>query len=73
MRNYGIQTQIHYPILDSQQRGFGLGEMQKDIPISVQSVHQIVTIPLFPELESDEVEIITKALEAFQSEIVTDV
>lgn len=73
MRNYGIQTQIHYPILDSQQRGFGLGEMQKDIPISVQSVHQIVTIPLFPELESDEVEIITKALEAFQSETVTNV
>jgi len=47
--------------------------MQTDIPISVQSVHQIVTIPLFPELESDEVQIITKALEAFQSETVANV
>lgn len=73
MRNYGIQTQVHYPILDSQQRGFGLGAMQTDIPISVQSVHLIVTIPLFPELENDEIEIITKALEAFQSETVSNV
>ena len=73
MRNCGVQTQVHYPILDSQQPGFALGDVQADIPISVQSVRTIVTIPLFPELESKEVDIITDALKGFQLKSVANV
>lgn len=73
MRNCGVQTQVHYPILDSQQRGFDFREISTNLPISVQTVCQIATIPLYPELRNDEVEVITNALKAFRPETVANV
>ncbi len=56
----GIQTAIHYPVPDYRQPGF----MQEalGLPNTEEACRKIVSIPLFPELEDDEVRRICEAL-----------
>jgi dTDP-4-amino-4,6-dideoxygalactose transaminase len=65
MGDGGIQTSIHYPILDIDQPGLGLGHKNAHLPISVTSNLRIVTIPLFPELDDHEVDQICNSLSQF--------
>ncbi len=62
LSDFGIQTAIHYPILDVDQVGLPNNSSDWDLPVSRDSAHRIVSIPLFPELTSEEVKIICTAL-----------
>jgi dTDP-3-amino-2,3,6-trideoxy-4-keto-D-glucose/dTDP-3-amino-3,4,6-trideoxy-alpha-D-glucose/dTDP-2,6-dideoxy-D-kanosamine transaminase len=62
MRELGIQTEIHYPILDCNQSGLAPTLGLNSLVNSRHSVGQIVSIPLFPELDADEVKILYEAL-----------
>jgi dTDP-3-amino-2,3,6-trideoxy-4-keto-D-glucose/dTDP-3-amino-3,4,6-trideoxy-alpha-D-glucose/dTDP-2,6-dideoxy-D-kanosamine transaminase len=65
MEQRGVQTAIHYPVLDSEQPGLALRGLKPNIPISTKANSRIVTIPLFPELLNDEVELICEALREY--------
>jgi aminotransferase EvaB len=65
MEDYGVQTAVHYPILDIEQPGLRRLSKNANLPVSVKSNSRIVTLPLFPELTIDEVEHICKALSQF--------
>jgi dTDP-4-amino-4,6-dideoxygalactose transaminase len=62
LSNFGIQTAIHYPILDVDQVGLSNVALLSNLPVSRDSVNRIVSIPLFPELTKEEVKTICKAL-----------
>ena len=64
MKDLGIDTGIHYPKLDYQQRAFD--KTEKKFPISEKWVQQIVTVPLFTKMSLSEVDIVEKALREFE-------
>ena len=51
----GIQTSIHYPILDTQQEGLSAHSLPASLPISENIVGRILTLPCFPEMTEDEI------------------
>jgi dTDP-4-amino-4,6-dideoxygalactose transaminase len=62
-KNDGIQTDVHYPILDTDQSGLGLRDPLKfNLANSNSLAKRIFTIPCFPELTSAEIELICKSL-----------
>ncbi len=65
MKQQGIETSIHYPILDTDQPGLLLANQEIDIPASISANSRIVSIPLFPELEEFEVNAICSSLKKF--------
>ena len=65
MKEHGIQTGIHYPILDSNQLGLPDMAQTATLPNSISSVDRIVSIPLFPELSDNEIGAICDALRSF--------
>jgi len=70
MANKGISLDVHYPILDSEQSGWKNLSMRvdkyNDLKVSKQIVNNIVSIPCFPELKSEEIEYICAALKEWQ-------
>jgi aminotransferase EvaB len=56
MNELGIQTEIHYPIIDCDQFGLKQFSVNTPLPITRKVNSSIVTIPLFPELSEVEVE-----------------
>lgn len=69
MKSRGIETDIHYPILDCDQPGW-IGQSinaEFDLPISRQSVGQLCSIPCFPELRVDEIERVVASIDEWES------
>lgn len=65
MEGRGIQTDIHYPILDTHQIGLSGAKQEHLLPISNSTVGRIISIPLFPELLDTEINNICNALKDF--------
>jgi aminotransferase EvaB len=59
-RNYlkemGVQTDVHYPVLDTEQIGLRTSNVNISLQNSLSANNRIVSIPLFPGLLSEEVE-----------------
>ena len=58
----GIQTGVHYPVLDRDQPGFPQPAAVTDLEFAEGLVSRIITLPLFPELRDDEVERVATAI-----------
>jgi dTDP-4-amino-4,6-dideoxygalactose transaminase len=65
MKWHGIQTEIHYPILDCDQVGLSGIKGHFELPNSISAVESIVSIPLFPQLTEFEINTICKTLKTF--------
>jgi aminotransferase EvaB len=65
MNEHGIQTEIHYPILDCDQKGLTSPFKSSNLERSRHASNSIVSIPLFPELSEEELVQITSALMDF--------
>jgi aminotransferase EvaB len=65
MRALGISTDIHYPILDCDQKGLAASRIESQLLNSRRASDSILTIPLFPELSESEVTRIVTALASF--------
>lgn len=57
-----VETTVHYPVLDSDQPAWRGTFVSEEIPQAKVLVNQIYTVPCFPELYEDEIEIICKTL-----------
>jgi aminotransferase EvaB len=62
----GIQSDIHYPILDTEQNGLLPSSVNSALKESQRVRDLILSVPLFPELRNQEVEQICAALANFQ-------
>lgn len=58
----GIQTAVHYPILDCDQAGLPNRGTVDQIPVSRAAKDEIVSLPCFPELTSTEVTTVVTAV-----------
>jgi dTDP-4-amino-4,6-dideoxygalactose transaminase len=56
LRQHGIATEIHYPVLDYQQPLLKKNFSTTDLPVSELVIKEIVTLPCYPELPLDAVE-----------------
>lgn len=62
----GISTGLHYPIPIHLQKAYkNLGHSRGDFPISEKLSEEILSLPIFPELEKSQVEFICKSIRKF--------
>ncbi len=69
LQHQDIPTAIHYPIPLHRQEAFAyLGYEEGNLPVSEQSARQILSLPMSPELKSEEIEYIAgKIAEALET------
>jgi aminotransferase EvaB len=65
----GIQTGIHYPVLDSHQIGCQQYPRCNSLANSLDSVGRILTLPISPYLREDEIHYLIKSLNDFSANI----
>jgi len=66
LKEKGIGTSIYYPIPLHLQKCFEyLGHKKGDFPVAERTCEEILALPIFPELEMDEVDYVCDAIEAF--------
>lgn len=59
----GVATAVHYPVPDHHQPALaGLGLRATPLPVTERAVQHVLTVPCFPELTDDELELVTAAL-----------
>jgi len=70
LQNYllenGIGTKIHYPIpIHLQKPAKKLGYKKGDFPVAESQAHKVLSLPIYPELTSDQVELVTSKIKEF--------
>jgi dTDP-4-amino-4,6-dideoxygalactose transaminase len=61
-----INAQIHYPIpIHLQQAYSHLGYKEGSFPVAEMAAKRIISLPMFPELEQQEIEYVVKQIESF--------
>ncbi len=72
LRERGIATGIHYPIPIHLQRAYAhLGYWPGDLPVTEEAAAEIVSLPMYPELEAEEIAYVADAVHAFAAERVS--
>jgi dTDP-3-amino-2,3,6-trideoxy-4-keto-D-glucose/dTDP-3-amino-3,4,6-trideoxy-alpha-D-glucose/dTDP-2,6-dideoxy-D-kanosamine transaminase len=67
MEQRGIATDIHFPLLDTQQPAFDPGSVVPSLPVAERAVTEIVSLPCFPGMTDDEITAVSEALSAWSS------
>lgn len=62
MKNLGVDTDVHYPLLDNEQIGLTMGGFPSEIPNSRDLVSKIVSIPIFPQMTKKEISAVIEAV-----------
>ncbi|EBA17970.1 putative aminotransferase [Roseobacter sp. SK209-2-6] len=61
----GVQTLVHYPIPPHQQTAYaGLGIARDSLPIANQLASEVLSLPIGPHLQEDQVEKVIKAVQS---------
>ncbi len=66
LRDNGIGSEVHYPLLDTQQPIFQAAAAKIRLPASERAVQEILTLPCYPELTDAEVTRVCDALAAWK-------
>jgi len=63
LSNKGVETGIHYPIALPNLIAYRhLGFTDKDFPVANSNAHQILSLPMYPELDEQSIEYVSKLL-----------
>lgn len=66
LKSQGVLTGIHYPIpIHLQEAIKFLGYKLGDLPITEKVVSQILSLPMYPELNNQEIEFVARSIELF--------
>jgi len=64
--NKGIETKVHYPIpIHLQEQSLSLGFKEGDFPVAESQAKRILSLPLYPELANEQVNMIINAIKSF--------
>lgn len=66
LHDNGIATDIHYPILDCHQPVVGATCKGVSLPVSEEARDKILTLPCYPELTFDEVDVIANCINRWE-------
>lgn len=62
----GVQTGIHYPIPIHLQKAYSnLGYSRGSFPLTERLADEIVSLPMYPELSADQIQVVANAVEEF--------
>ena len=64
---HGVETAIHYPLLDTMQPAWQSQLTRKSLPLSEYATNRIVTLPCHPGMTDFEVEMVCRAIEATET------
>jgi len=68
LKSQGIDVLIHYPIPIHLQEAYrDLGYKEGDFPVAEKVAKEIISLPMFPELTSAEIEYIVEKINEFYS------
>lgn len=63
LRATGVQTGIHYPIPVHLQKAYEhLGHLPGDLPVTEKAAHELLSLPMFPELQLEQLESVARAV-----------
>jgi len=63
LRAAGVHTGIHYPIPVHLQKAYGdLGYGPGDLPVTENAAQELLSLPMFPELQTEQVEAVCRAV-----------
>lgn len=66
LQEHGISSTVYYPVPMHLQAVFaGLGYQPGDFPVAEVACNEVLSLPMFPELTDDEIELIGKAVVRF--------
>jgi dTDP-4-amino-4,6-dideoxygalactose transaminase len=66
LKEQGVGTGIHYPVPLHLQKAYQrLGYRQGDFPICEKVAREIVSLPMFPQLQSDQQQRVVQAVAEF--------
>ncbi len=66
LQEHGISSTVYYPVPMHLQAVFaGLGYQPGDFPVAEVACNEVLSLPMFPELTNDEIELIGKAVVEF--------
>ena len=66
----GISSMIYYPVSNHLQEVYkDLGWKKGDLPISEELQEKVLSLPIYPDLSKENVDLIVEALKEFQSTI----
>jgi dTDP-4-amino-4,6-dideoxygalactose transaminase len=69
LKEKGIGTLIHYPIPIHIQKAYGeLGYRKGDLPVTEKHAQEVLSLPFFPELTTEEMGKVNKGIKSFFSE-----
>jgi dTDP-4-amino-4,6-dideoxygalactose transaminase len=70
LKSYGVSTGIHYPIPLHLQKAYQyLGYKEGDFPIVESYTKEALSLPIFPELEEEEIERVTQLIKEFNKDV----
>ena len=62
----GIETKIHYPIpIHLQAASSSLGYKKGDFPVAEKQSRHILSLPMYPELDDDQIDNVISAIKTF--------
>ena len=68
LKSKGIATGIHYPIALPNLRAYSyLNHSESDFPEASKASHEVLSLPMFPELQENQIQYIVQAVTAFFS------
>jgi dTDP-4-amino-4,6-dideoxygalactose transaminase len=68
LKERGIGTEVYYPLSLHQQECFGsLGYKEGDFPASEKAAHEVLALPVNPEVSADDIDYICDAIKSFYS------
>lgn len=71
LKSQGVFTGIHYPIpLHLQKSMASLGYQEGDFPITEQATTQILSLPMFADLEDEQIEFVANMITEFQTTVL---
>ena len=66
LQDKGIETKVHYPNpLHLQQASCDLGYQAGDFPLSEQQAQEILSLPIYPELDNSQVSLVIDSIKDF--------
>ena len=69
LKAHGIETKIHYPIPIHLQEAYQDLELSRgSFPITERYVNEILSLPMYPELNQAQIEIVIDAIDSFVRE-----
>ncbi|MBI2659768.1 DegT/DnrJ/EryC1/StrS family aminotransferase [Candidatus Woesearchaeota archaeon] len=66
LNSKGVQTAIHYPTPIHLQEAYSfLGHERGSFPVAEKCVDEIISLPMYPELKQEEIELVAKSIKEF--------